>query len=166
MLERKTIMRLVNNSLYDRSLQLIIELSTHRKRIRLTVRWRQRPAYWQKRRRQLLADKAPSGRPSLQTTTLHNGMHSESRTNPPYNNPQIRTPGTTTSPPPNPITLILTPKTRFFRGLSVRGIMVRGISLFCIRMHPAVGSLGQTRCATDSHSHWSQELCCFRSGDL
>jgi len=27
----------------------------------------------------------------------------------------------------------------------------------------AVGRLRQTRCATDSHSHWSQELRCFRS---
>jgi len=31
---------------------------------------------------------------------------------------------------------------------------------------PAVGRLRQTRRATDSHSHWSQELCCFRSRDL
>jgi len=26
---------------------------------------------------------------------------------------------------------------------------------------PAVIRLRKTRCATDSHSHWSQELCCF-----
>jgi len=31
---------------------------------------------------------------------------------------------------------------------------------------PAVGRLRKTRCATDSHSHWSQELRCFRSWDL
>jgi len=31
---------------------------------------------------------------------------------------------------------------------------------------PAVGRFRQTRHATDSHSHWSQELCCFQSWDL
>ena len=31
---------------------------------------------------------------------------------------------------------------------------------------PAVGRLRQTRRATDSHSHWSQKLSCFRSWDL
>jgi len=34
---------------------------------------------------------------------------------------------------------------------------VQGISRYL------VGRLRQTRRATDSHSHWSQELCCFRS---
>jgi len=31
---------------------------------------------------------------------------------------------------------------------------------------PEVGRLWQTRRATDSHSHWSQELCSFRSWDM